>query len=215
VKTLYIDPADGMPVYELLDADRKVAGTTKEYNAQRDRQIVGSPYPDFFGGIDNRFTYKNFEFGFTGTYSIGGYIYDDAEKFQLNNIGEWDVKKEVFERRWQKPGDVTDIPRVTLGLTSLQRTRNTTEYLHSATYFRMKVVSFGYRLPQQLLKKLHLTNARIALSASNVFTLSKYDGDPEVFRDAGSSQARNISPNVTYLTPPQSKNYTLSLNLNF
>jgi hypothetical protein len=93
---LYIDPADGMPVYELLDADRKVAGTTKEYNAQRDRQIVGSPYPDFFGGIDNRFTYKNFEFGFTGTYSIGGYIYDDAEKFQLNNIGEWDVKKEVF-----------------------------------------------------------------------------------------------------------------------
>jgi TonB-linked SusC/RagA family outer membrane protein len=215
VKTLYVDPADGMPVYELLDADRKVAGTTKEYNAQRDRQIVGSPYPDFFGGIDNRFTYKNFEFGFTGTYSIGGNIYDDAEKFQLNNIGEWDVKKEVFERRWQKPGDVTDIPRVTLGLTSLQRTRNTTEYLHSATYFRMKVVSLGYRLPQQLLKKLHLTNARIALSASNVFTLSKYDGDPEVFRDAGSSQARNISPNVTYLTPPQSKNYTLSLNLNF
>jgi hypothetical protein len=73
----------------------------------------------------------------------------------------------------------------------------------------------AYRLPQQLLKKFHLTNARIALSASNLFTLSKYDGDPEVFRDAGSSQARNISPNVTYLTPPQSKNYTLSLNLNF
>jgi hypothetical protein len=214
VKTLYIDPADGMPVFEMLDASGKVAGTTKEYNAQRDRQIVGSPYPDFFGGIDNRFTYKNFEFGFTGTYSIGGNIYDDAEKFQLNNIGEWDVKKEVLQR-WQKPGDVTSIARVTLGLTTLQRTRNTTEYLHSATYFRMKVVSFGYRLPQAMLKKFHLTNARIALSASNVFTLSEYKGDPEVFRDASGSQARNISPNVSYLTPPQSRNYTLSLNLNF
>jgi TonB-linked SusC/RagA family outer membrane protein len=214
VRTLYIDPADGAPVYEMLDANKNVAGTTKEYNAQRDRQIVGSPYPDAFGGIDNRFTYKNFEFSFMGTYQIGGNIYDDAEKFQLNNIGEWNVKKEVLNR-WQKPGDVTSIPRVTLGLTSLARTRNTTEYLHSASYFRMKIVSFGYNLPQQLLKKLRLSNARIALSASNLFTISEYDGDPEIFRDAGSSQARNISPNVTYLTPPQSRNYTLSLNVNF
>lgn len=214
VRTLYIDPADGAPVYEMLDANKNVAGTTKEYNAQRDRQIIGSPYPDFFGGLDNRFTYKNFEFGFTGTFQIGGYIYDDAEKFQLNNIGEWNVKKEVLNR-WQKPGDITNIPRVTLGLTNVSRSRNTTEFLHSASYFRMKVVSVGYRLPQTLLKKLHISNARIALSASNLITISKYEGDPEVFRDAGSSQARNISPNVTYLTPPQSKNYTLSLNVNF
>jgi TonB-linked SusC/RagA family outer membrane protein len=215
VKTLYIDPADGAPVFEMLDPVTKgVVGTTKEYNAQRDRQILGSPYPDFFGGIDNRFTFKNFEFGFTGTYQIGGNIYDDAEKFQLNNIGEWNVKQEVLNR-WQKPGDVTNIPRLTLGLTSLQRTRNTTEYLHSASYFRMKVISFGYRLPQPLLKKLHIANARIALSASNIFTISEYKGDPEVFRDATSSQQRNISPNVSYLTPPQSRNYTLSLNLNF
>lgn len=214
VKTLYIDPADGMPVYEMLDAAKNVVGTTKEYNSQRDRQIVGSPYPDFFGGIDNRFTYKNFDFGFMGTFQIGGNIYDDAEKFQMGNIGEWNVKKDVL-RRWQKPGDITDVPRVTLGLTSLVRSRNTTEFLHSASYFRMKMVSFGYRLPQTLLRKLRLSGGRVALSASNVFTISAYDGDPEVFRDATSSQQRNISPNVTYLTPPQSKNYTLSLNLNF
>jgi TonB-linked SusC/RagA family outer membrane protein len=112
VKTLYIDPADGAPVYQMLDAGKNIVGTTKEYNAQRDRQIVGTPYPDFFGGIDNRFTYSNFDFGFTGTYQVGGNIYDDAEKFQLNNIGEWNVKKEVLNR-WQKPGDVTSIPRVT------------------------------------------------------------------------------------------------------
>jgi hypothetical protein len=79
----------------------------------------------------------------------------------------------------------------------------------------MKVISLGYRLPQPALKKLHLSNARIALSASNIFTISEYKGDPEVFRDASSSQQRNISPNVTYLTPPQSRNYTFSLNLNF
>lgn len=215
VKTLYIDPADGAPVYEQLDpATKKVAGTTKEYNSQRDRQIVGTPYPDFFGGIDNRFTWNSFDLVFTGTYQIGGNIYDDAEKFQLNNIGDWNPKADVL-KRWQKPGDVTTIPRLTVGLGGIVRTRNTTEFLHSASYFRMKVISFGYRLPQNLIRKLRIANARLGLSAGNVFTISEYKGDPEIFRDATSSQQRNVSPNVTYLTPPQSRTYTLNLNLNF
>lgn len=215
VKFLYVDPQDGLPVFEKLDPTTKlVAGETKEYNAQRDRQVVGSPYPDLFGGIDNRFTLNNFDFGFTGTFQLGGNIYDDAEKFQMNNIGGWNPKATVLER-WQKPGDVTSVPRLTLGLGNLAQSRNTTEWLHSATYFRMKVVSFGYRIPKNIIKHLRLTNARLALSASNIFTLSKYDGDPEVLRDLSSSQQRNISPNVTYLTAPQSRNYTLSINLNF
>ena len=215
VKTLYIDPADGAPVYEQLDpVTKKAGGTTKVYNSQRDRQIVGTPYPDFFGGIDNRFTWNNIDFGFTGTYQVGGNIYDDAEKFQLNNIGDWNPKADVLAR-WQKPGDITTIPRLTLGLGGIERTRNTTEFLHSASYFRMKVISLGYRIPQNLTRKLHISNARLGLSAGNVFTLSDYKGDPEIFRDATSSQQRNISPNVTYLTPPQSRTYTLNLNLNF
>jgi TonB-linked SusC/RagA family outer membrane protein len=215
VKTLYIDPQDGMPVYEMLDAKtRQVAGTTKEYNAGRDRQIVGSPYPDFIGGIDNRFTWKNFDFGFTGTFQIGGNIFDDSEKFQMNSVGAWNPKRKILDR-WQKPGDVTDVPRVTLGFSGLTQVRNTTEFLHDASYFRLKVVNFGYRLPQNLVRKLHLTNARIALSASNLFIITDYDGDPEILRDLGSSQQRNISPNVTYLTAPQSRNYTISINLNF
>jgi len=215
VKTLYIDPQDGMPVYEMLDpTTKKVAGTTKEYNAQRDRQVVGSPYPDFFGGIDNRFTWKNFDFGFTATFQVGGNIFDDAEKFQMNSIGAWNPKKTVLDR-WQKPGDVTSVPRMTLGLSGITQARNTTEFLHDASYFRMKVVSAGYRLPVNFIRKLRMTNARIGFSASNLFTISKYDGDPEVLRDLSSAQQRNVSPNVTYLTAPQSRSYTVSINLNF
>jgi TonB-dependent starch-binding outer membrane protein SusC len=215
VKTLYIDPKDGLPVYEMLDpVTKKVAGETKVYNASRDRQIVGHPSPDFFGGIDNRFSWKNFDLGLTGTFQVGGNIYDDAEKFQMNNIGGWNPKRQVLER-WQKPGYITTVPRLTLGLSGLAQSRNTTEFLHDASYFRMKVISLGYRLPANLVRKLHLTNARFSLSASNVFTISSYDGDPEILRDLSSSQQRNLSPNVTYLTAPQSRNYTLNLNLTF
>ena len=205
-----------MPVYEMLDpATKKVTGTTKEYNASRDRQIGRQSLdPDLLGGIDNRFTFKNFDFGFTGTYQVGGNIFDDAEKFQMNSIGGWNPKRKVLER-WQKPGDQTSVPRLTLGLSGLTQVRNTTEFLHDASYFRMKVVSFGYRLPQSFIRKVRLSNARVAFSASNLFTISKYDGDPEVLRDLSSSQQRNVSPNITYLTAPQSRNYTMSINLNF
>ncbi|HYC28211.1 MAG TPA: hypothetical protein VEB42_05330, partial [Chitinophagaceae bacterium] len=215
VKTLYIDPQDGRPVYEKLDpVTKQVAGETKDYNASRDRQVVGQPTPDFFGGIDNRITWNNFDLGFTGTFQVGGDIYDDAEKFQLNNIGGWNPSRKVLNR-WQKLGDVTDIPRLTLGLSGLTQSRNTTEFLHDASYFRMKVISIGYRLPASLVKKVHLSNARIAFSVSNVFTITSYDGDPEIIRDLSSSQQRNLSANVSYLTAPQSRNYTLNLNLNF
>jgi TonB-linked SusC/RagA family outer membrane protein len=215
VKTLYIDPQDGMPVYEMLDPNTKqVAGVTKQYNAQRDRQVVGSPYPDFFGGIDNRFTWKKFDFGFTATFQVGGNIFDDAEKFQMNSIGAWNPKTKVLDR-WQKPGDVTSVPRMTLGLSGITQVRNTTEFLHDASYFRMKVISAGFRLPDSFIRKLKMTNARIGLAATNIFTISNYDGDPEVLRDLSSAQQRNVSPNVTYLTAPQSRTFTLSLNLNF
>jgi hypothetical protein len=102
-----------------------------------------------------------------------------------------------------------------MGLGGLERTRNTTEFLHDASYFRLKTISLGYNLPKSLVKYALLSGARLSFSATNIFTISSYDGDPEVFRDAGSAQARNLSPNVSYLTPPQSRSYTIQLNLNF
>jgi TonB-linked SusC/RagA family outer membrane protein len=215
VKTLYIDPADGMPVYEMLDEKtRQPSGTTKVYNTQRDRQVVGHPYPDYIGGLDNRLTWKNFDLGLFATFQIGGNIFDDAEKFQMNSIGAWNLRAKALER-WQKPGDITSVPRLSMGLSGLERTRNTTEFLHSATYFRMKNISLGYNLPRDLISKIHLSTARLSFSATNIFTISEYDGDPEIFRDLGSAQQRNLSANVSYLTPPQSRSYTLALNLNF
>ncbi|SKB35286.1 SusC/RagA family TonB-linked outer membrane protein [Daejeonella lutea] len=214
VKTLYIDPADGMPVYEMLDPiTKKPNGTTKVYNSQRDRQVVGQPYPDFIGGIENRFSWKNIDFGFMGSFQVGGSIYDDADKFQMNNIGAWNLKKRALQR-WQKPGDVTDVARLTLGSSGLERVRNTTETLYDGSYFRLKTVNLGYTFPTTLVKRLKLSSARLSLSASNLFTITKFPGDPEIYRDLGNAQQRNLSANVSYLTTPQSRGFTLGLNVN-
>ena len=219
VKVLRVDPADGMPVYEMLDENGNPCGETKEYNADRDRQPVGHPYPDVTGGLNNTFSYKNWDFGFMLTFQIGGNIYDDAEKFQMNNIGSWNLKSNVLDR-WQQPGDVTDIPRVSLGNSGIELSRNTTEYLHDASYLRLKSVNLGYTFKSIRLNKFNISSTRLYAQATNLLTLfseyyNKYGGEPEIMRDVDSAQKRNLSLNVTYLTPPQARTYTIGLNVNF
>lgn len=219
VKTVGIDPQDGAPIYEMLDENKKPIGTTKEYNAERDRQPVGHPYSDFVGGLNNRFMWKNWDFGFMFTFQIGGSIYDDGEKFQMNNMGTWNLKKKVLDR-WQKPGDITSVPRITLGKSGINQARNTTEYLHDAGFLRLKTLDLGYTFKGGFLKKLHIRDARIYAQATNLLTLfneyfSDYSGEPEIMRNVDSAQARNLSLNVTYLTPPQARTYTIGINVNF
>lgn len=219
VKVLRVDPADGMPVYEMLDENKKPVGETKEYNADRDRQPVGHPYSDLVGGLNNTFTYKNWDFGFMFTFQIGGNIYDDGEKFQMNNVGTWNLKSNVLDR-WQKPGDVTDVPRVSLGKSGIELARNTTEYLHDAGFLRLKNVNVGYTFKGIRIHKFHIRDIRLYAQATNLLTLfseyyNKYSGEPEIMRDVDSAQKRNLSLNVTYLTPPQARTYTIGLNVNF
>ncbi|HWK98395.1 MAG TPA: TonB-dependent receptor [Parapedobacter sp.] len=219
VKTIGVDPEDGAPIFEMLDADKKPVGQTKEYNAERDRQPVGHPYSDFVGGLNNRLSHKNWDFGFMFTFQIGGSIYDDGEKFQMNNMGTWNLKSKVLDR-WQKPGDMTDVPRMTLGNSGINQARNTTEYLHDAGFLRLKNINLGYSLKGEFMNRLRIQDIRIYGQATNLLTLfneyfSKYSGEPEIMRDVTSAQARNLSLNVTYLTPPQARTYTIGLNVNF
>lgn len=219
VKVLYVDPQDGAPVYEKLDENKKPIGETKEYNAGRDRQPVGHPYSDLIGGMNNQFIYKNWDFGFMFTFQIGGNIYDDGEKFQMNNVGTWNLKANVLDR-WQKPGDVTSVPRVSLGKSGIELGRNTTEYLHDAGFLRLKNVNVGYTFRGIKISKLHIRDIRLFAQVTNLLTLfntyyNKYSGEPEIMRDVSSAQARNLSLNVTYLTPPQARTYTIGLNVNF
>jgi TonB-linked SusC/RagA family outer membrane protein len=219
VKTIGVDPEDGAPIYEMLDENKKPVGQTKEYNAERDRQPVGHPYSDFVGGLNNRLTWKNWDLGFMFTFQIGGSIYDDGEKFQMNNMGTWNLKEKVLDR-WQKPGDVTSVPRMTLGKSGINQARNTTEYLHDAGFLRLKNVNLGYTFTGGFLKRLYVRDIRLYAQATNLLTLfneyfSEYSGEPEIMRDVSSAQARNLSLNVTYLTPPQARTYTIGLNINF
>ncbi len=89
-------------------------------------------------------------------------------------------------------------------LGSPTNTANSTRFLESGAYLRLKNVQIGYTLPKELTMKAHISRLRFYVTASNLFTVTKYTGyDPEV------------GGGVDYGNYPQSRTFTFGLNANF
>lgn len=207
----YVDPANGLPVF--LD---KEGNETYEFNLD-DRVPVGSVVPDATGGITNHFAYKNFDLNILFTFTIGGNIYDDAAKRQLGVVSDWNMRRDIVDR-WRQPGDIAKFPRLTQdpttygGLPSFWNL-NTTQFLYDASYLRLRTLTLGYNIPT---KSKIIQSARVYATGTNLLTFTKYPGpDPEIVRDHNGPQGRNLSPNVTYLTPPQERAVSIGVNLKF
>ena len=69
-------------------------------------------------------------------------------------------------------------------------------------------------MPQENLK--FVKGLTVNVTGTNLLTLTNFIGlDPEIARDFENATDRNMSPNITYLTPPQEKTYNVGININF
>jgi TonB-linked SusC/RagA family outer membrane protein len=214
VEHSHVDPETGLPVYIDLDGNE-----TFDYN-NNIRKYVGDGLPDVIGGISNEFRYKNWDLNFLASFSLGAQIFDSSAKRQLGVVSGWNMRDEKLDR-WRQPGDEALFPRLTLdetnyGLPSGFPWWNTSLFVYDASYLRLRNLTLGYNLPAFSAGKMNFDSFRIALNATNLFTITNFPGlDPEVVRDFENAQDRNMSPNVTYLTPPQERAFTLSITTNF
>ena len=175
-------------------------------NTVKYRKASGTPYPLFYGGLQNQFSYKGIELDVMLTYSYGQSIYDDAGKRQVGNMGYGFNQYTEALNRWQNPGDVTDVPKL-----SLQRNYdiNTTKDLHDGSYLRLKTITLAYNLPQSALAKMKMRMFRIYISGQNIATATSYKGwDPETNREKSGS----ITQGVTYLSTPQARAFSIGIN---
>ncbi len=212
VRFSHVDPETGAPVY--FDKD---GNETYKWDPD-DRVPVGSVLPKAVGGINNTFRYESWDLSFLFVFTIGGNIYDSSSKRQLGRVDEWNKTELVYDR-WTEPGDEATYPRLTLDESNHGSTTpwiNTDLYLHDATYARLRNVTLAYNLPSKTVKKMKLTSMRIGFVGTNLLTFTKYPGiDPEIARDFENPTDRNMSPNISFLTPPQEKTYSLTLNVTF
>ena len=137
--------------------------------------------PTISGGFMNTFNYKFIDLSFNLSYSFGGYSYDNAS-YILQDDGYSVISNKSTEqrRRWQKPGDITDVPRFVYG-NKKGGNYNSSRAIHSTDHIRLKSLILGLNAPKAWLQKLGIGNARIYFSGTNLLTWAAYDQyDPEM-----------------------------------
>ncbi len=206
------DPDNGDALYYVgPDSDE----TTNNFNLAAP-QVVGSPNPKFTGGLNNYFEYKGLDLTILMSFVYGNMIYNGAGNYQSASCDWFDNQTIDQLDRWQNPGDVTDVPQVRLG--DGNGTKISTRYLTDGSYLRVRNVSLGYNLPASLVNRMKLTNLRIYVAATNLFTFTDYKGwDPEVNYTgvSRSTQNTNIIQGYDFYTAPQARTYTLGINISF
>ncbi len=214
VEFSHIDPANGKPVYLDLEGDE-----TYDYDNSI-RKFVGSGLPKMYGGFTNTWTFRNITLSALCTYSLGAKIFDSSAKRQLGVVTGWNMRDEILDR-WQNPGDETSYGQLTLNETNYGLPTgfpwwNTSLFMYNADFLRLRNLSLDFNVDKEIVERMKLKSLSWGFFVTNVFTITNFPGlDPEIVRDFENAQDRNLSPNVTYLTPMQERSFNLRLSANF
>ncbi|MBV9986484.1 MAG: TonB-dependent receptor [Chitinophagaceae bacterium] len=199
-----VDPANGDPLW-YTDATLKT--TTNVYPVASARVMDQSGLPTFFGGFTNTFNFKGFSLSAQFYYSGGNWVFDNFGSY-YTGAGFSPTFNKVARvlDRWQKPGDVTDMPKYIYGGNkSFQSTSSF--YIQKGDYIRLRNIQVGYDIPKSVLAKAHITNAVFYVRGTNLWTWvkdKKLAFDPE----QGTSNVNNLD----VLIP---KTVTVGLTLGF
>lgn len=180
---------------------------------------LGSPFPKFNYGMNFSASYRNFDFGLFFQGVSGNKIFNAKGRFQYILDYGSNKSPEVL-KAWTPTNTNTDIPRATL-LDPANNKRASSFYVEDGSYLRLKNLTIGYSLPQNVLTKMKITNARFYASGQNLLTFTKYKGyDPEVGRNSnGGSNPNNIggllNNGVDQTAYPNARIVSLGLDLTF
>lgn len=201
-----VDPTNGDALYYTADGSK-----TNNYNLAP-VQKVGNPNPKFTGGVNTNLAFKGFDFTALGQFTSGNDIYNAAGVYQSANADYLDNQTLDQLNRWQKAGDITDVPQARYS--EGNGTRTSSRWVQDGSFFRLKTMTLGYNLPANIAKRGYLQTVRIYITGQNIATFTKYTGyDPEV-NTYGLGTANYLLGHDFY-TPPLAKTYLLGVNIGF
>jgi TonB-linked SusC/RagA family outer membrane protein len=195
----------------------KAAGLTAA-----DKRILGESTPTWYGGFNNTFAYKNFDLNISLSFAGGNKIYNITRQEALLNQKFQNGGRELM-KRWTKPGDITDVPRLYAGKSDVINLGGNTNsrFLENAAFLRAQNIGLGYNLPSSLLKGIKISSLRVYAQVQNAFVITSYTGlDPELSTygaATGTGTITNANTNrqvgLDYNANPVPRTYTFGLNL--
>ncbi|WP_336514404.1 TonB-dependent receptor [Pollutibacter soli] len=178
-----------------------------------DRVFYGNPNPKFSYGLNLAFTYKGFDLT-AFFYGVQGRDVINYSKFGLDfyqsSLGN-KLKSTLYES-WLPDGSRPNakIPMQELTSTFSSNANPTSYYMEDGSYLRLRNLSLGYTLPQNLTSKVRIDRVRFYVQAVNLFTITKYTGlDPEIISTDDRAAFIDAS------TYPAVKQIIFGANINF
>jgi TonB-linked SusC/RagA family outer membrane protein len=173
---------------------------------ENDREVIGDPNPEFFGGITNRFIYKKIQLEALFTFSKGNDVFNYL-RYRLESASGVENQLQSVVNRWRADGQVTNMPKATYG-DPMGNSRFSNRWIEDGSYFRLRSLSLSYELP---VKEGFIKNATVYAVGNNLLTFTKYMGyDPE-FSASPSPFAQGIDTGLD----PQFKSVTLGVKFGF
>lgn len=168
----------------------------------RDRTFLGNPNPPFYYGFDALIGYKGFDLGIAVQGVAGNKIVNAVD---IERFGGENYTKRFYDNRWHGEGTSNTFPSAVLANT----TQNSSFFVESGSYLRLKNIQLGYSFNSKLLSKAGIKNLRLYVNGENIHTFTKYSGtSPEV-------TGGPIFGGVNFSTYPLSSIYSVGINLNF
>ena len=224
IKTAGVDPANGRRMF--VTAGKKqieytqvpaagqskwtyTDGTTAPAIASTDQVPFGNTNPKYYGGFDNTVHYKDFDFNLLITYQAGFWVYNGTQA-TIRDQRFWNSSVDIL-RRWQKAGDVTDIPRIVYGDNVSNGSANPLDInAQKGDFIKFRNLTVGYTIPARLLEKAKIGSIRVYVSAQNLGIITKYTGpDPEVSSNGNGNNNQGVDRN----TIGNARTYTVGLNV--
>lgn len=160
-------------------------------------EVIGCAQPDLTFGLGTNLQYKNWTLSLNFRGSIGNDVYNCTANnlAYLSNLPGRNVLKEA----------------VTSGVNRDQAKVYSSRFIEDGSFVRLDNLSLGYNFS---LPKLYISNARVFVSAQNLFVITGYSGaDPEVNSEISRTGVAPLG--VDYLSYPKARTFSMGINLSF
>jgi hypothetical protein len=154
-----------------------------------DRTIIGSPHPDFTGGLDVGFRRGMWDLSATVFGTFGNDIFDVQKEFYVFRNFSTNVRKDLLTDSWTPQNLDAKYPQ--LDQNDVFSNQISSFYIEDGSYVRLRSLQIGYNVPPKYSR--WLSASRIYLQGENLFTITGYPGlDPALPAQAVSGPGGDI-----------------------
>ena len=184
-----------------------------------DRTSLGSALPKFTFGFSNQFSYHNIDLNILLDGVYGNKIFN-ATRMELEDMTELVNQSATVLKRWQKPGDITTIPRAVFGnaapANSVPNYSVSSRWVESGSYLKARQITIAYNINGKWLSDIGISRLRPYFTLQNLFTITGYKGySPELNATSNYSSGSNVATQMGFDhgTYPEARGFTIGINV--